>query len=144
MKRAFTIYYDDSEWNPEDEAMIYKYETGKYFDGESAPVRASILRDCSEHFLKAYNDGDPLSLEQLGGEYGEGDRIMKRLPVPARFQEFAAHLGVGVRHFINHYAVGDNYLSLHEAGRIELTKEEREYLINLMMGRMARSLKQQT
>ena len=69
MKRAFTIYYDDSEWNPEDEAMIYKYETGKYFDGESAPVRASILRDCSEHFMKAYNDGDPLSLEQLGGQY---------------------------------------------------------------------------
>lgn len=69
---------------------------------------------------------------------------MKRLPVPARFHEFAAHLGVGVRHFINNYAVGDNYLSLHEAGRIELTKEEREYLINLMMGRMARSLKEQT
>ena len=69
---------------------------------------------------------------------------MKRLPVPARFHELAAHLGVGVRHFINHYAVGDNYLSLHEAGRIELTKEEREYLINLMMGRMARSLKKQT
>jgi len=69
MKRAFTIYYDDSEWNPEDEAMIYKYETGKYFDGESAPVRASILMDCYEHFMKAYNNGDPLSLEKLGGEY---------------------------------------------------------------------------
>jgi hypothetical protein len=61
MKRAFTIYYDDSLWNPEDEAMIYKYETGKYFDGESAPVRASILMDCYEHFMRAYNNGDPLT-----------------------------------------------------------------------------------
>ena len=68
---------------------------------------------------------------------------MKRLPVPARFQEFAAHLGVGVRHFINHYAVGDNYLSLHEAGRIELTKEEREYLIHLLMKRMERMNKKE-
>ena len=63
MKRAFTIYYDDSAWNPDDKAMIYKIETGKYFEGESALVRADILKDCSEHFMKAYNDGDPLSQE---------------------------------------------------------------------------------
>ena len=65
MKRAFTIYYDDSEWDTEYQGVIYKYETGKYFDGESAPVRASILRDFIDHFMKQYNDGDPLSLEQL-------------------------------------------------------------------------------
>ena len=32
MKRAYTIYYDDSGWSPKYNAMIYKYETGKYFD----------------------------------------------------------------------------------------------------------------
>ena len=63
MKRAFTVYYDDSEWDPVAKAMIYKFETGKYFEGESALVRADILKDCSEHFMKAYNDGDPLSQE---------------------------------------------------------------------------------
>ena len=35
MKRAYTIYYDDSGWSPKYNAMIYKYETGKYFDEES-------------------------------------------------------------------------------------------------------------
>ena len=69
MKRAFTVYYDDSNWNPDDEAMIYKMETSRYFEWENKLVKASILRDCSEHFMKAYNDGDPLSLEQLGGQY---------------------------------------------------------------------------
>jgi len=48
--------------------VIYKYETGKYFDGESASIRACVLSDLADHFKKAYNDGDPLSLEQLVGE----------------------------------------------------------------------------
>jgi len=68
MKRAFTIYYDDSEWDTEYQGVIYKYETGKYFDGESASIRACVLSDLADHFKKAYNDGDPLSLEQLVGE----------------------------------------------------------------------------
>jgi hypothetical protein len=65
MKRAFTIYYDDSEWDPEYQAMIYKHETGKYFDGESASIRARVLSDLADHFKKAYNGGSPLTLEQL-------------------------------------------------------------------------------
>ena len=68
MRRAFTIYYDDREWEPEYQEMIYKHETGKYFDGESASIRACVLSDLADHFKKAYNDGDPLSLEQLVGE----------------------------------------------------------------------------
>ena len=60
---------------------------------------------------------------------------MKRLPIPARFHEISAHLGVSVRHYINNYAVRDDYLSQHEKGEIELTKEERDYLINLLMER---------
>ena len=63
---------------------------------------------------------------------------MKRLPIPARFHEIAAHLGVGVRHYINDYAVRGNILSKHEQGHCDLTQEERKYIINLMMGRMER------
>ena len=63
---------------------------------------------------------------------------MKRLPIPARFHALANNLGVSVRHFINDYAVRDNYLSLHEAGEIALTTEERNYLINLLTNRMER------
>ena len=66
---------------------------------------------------------------------------MKRLPIPERFRLYASLIGVSVSHFINYYAVGDNYLSMHEKGQITLSKEEREYLINLMMGRMERSSK---
>ena len=47
-------------------------------------------------------------------------------------------LGVSVRHFINDYAIRDDYLALHEKGQIKLTKEEREYLINILMGRQER------
>ena len=66
---------------------------------------------------------------------------MKRLPIPERFHSIASQLGVSVRHFINDYAIGDDYLHMHEKGQITLSKEEREYLINLMMGRMERSSK---
>ena len=66
---------------------------------------------------------------------------MKRLPIPERFRSLASQLGVSARHFINDYAVRDNYLSMHEKGQITLSKEEREYLINLMMGRMKRRSK---
>ena len=66
---------------------------------------------------------------------------MKRLPIPERFHSIASQLGVSVRHFIDDYAVRDDYLSMHEKGQIVLSKEEREYLINLMMGRMERSSK---
>jgi hypothetical protein len=72
----------------------------------------------------------------------EGEKIMKRLPVPERFQTLASQLGVGIRHWINDYAIRDDYLSMHEKGEIKLFKEEREYLINLMMRRMERSSKQ--
>ena len=66
---------------------------------------------------------------------------MKRLPIPGRFRFLASQLGVGIRHFINDYAVRDDYLHMHETGQITLSQEEREYLINLMMGRMERSSK---
>ena len=69
---------------------------------------------------------------------------MKRLPIPERFHYIAAQLGVGIRHFINDYAVRDDYLSMHEKGEIVLSKEEREYLINLMVGRSERSSKTRT
>ena len=66
---------------------------------------------------------------------------MKRLPIPGRFRFLASYIGVSASHFINYYAVQDDYLSMHEKGQITLSKEEREYLINLMMGRMERSSK---
>jgi len=62
---------------------------------------------------------------------------MKPLPIPERFHSIASQLGVSVSHFINDLAV---YV-MHEKGQIVLSKEEREYLINLMMGRMERSSK---
>ena len=63
---------------------------------------------------------------------------MKRLPIPERFQQRAAMLGVSVRHFINDSAIRDDYLNLHEKGEIRLTKEEQAYLINILMGRQER------
>ena len=79
MKRAYTIYYDDSGWSPKYNAMIYKYETGKYFDEESEPVRASILYDLSDHFMRQYNDGDPMSIDQLADQVEqENDSIIAR------------------------------------------------------------------
>ena len=63
---------------------------------------------------------------------------MKRLPIPERFQQMAARLGVSVRHYINDYAIRDDFLALHEKGEIRLTKEEQAYLINILMGRQER------
>ena len=63
---------------------------------------------------------------------------MKRLPIPDSFQKNSDRLGVSVRHFINDYAIRDDYLAMHEKGQIELTKEEQAYLINILMGRQER------
>jgi len=63
---------------------------------------------------------------------------MKRLPIPDSFKQQAAWLGISVRHFINDYAIRDNYLTMHEKGARELTKEEREYLINSLIGKQER------
>ena len=69
MKRAFTVYYDASDFATDNEAMLYKITSSKSFEGEDELIKAFILRDCSQHFTTAYNDGDPLSLEQLDGGY---------------------------------------------------------------------------
>jgi len=69
MKRAFTVYYDTSEFSTDNKEMIYTITPSKYFEGETELVKSCILRDCCQHFITAYNDGDPLSPEQLGGEY---------------------------------------------------------------------------
>ena len=60
---------------------------------------------------------------------------MKRLPIPTGFQQSADALGITVRHFINDYAIRGGYLYRHEKGELRLAKEERDYLINILMGR---------
>ena len=63
---------------------------------------------------------------------------MKRLPIPPRFHAIAERLGIGVRHFINDYAIRDNYLGRHEEGLLTRDKDERDYLINIMVNRSSR------
>ena len=68
---------------------------------------------------------------------------MKRLPIPVRFHDIAERLGISDRYFINHHLIRGNILSRHEQGHCDLTKEERQYLINLMMKRMERMKKKE-
>ena len=58
---------------------------------------------------------------------------MHQLPkkqIPERFKDLAAHLGIGIQHFIKTYAIRDDYLGQHKRGEIELSDEERMYLMS--------------
>ena len=68
---------------------------------------------------------------------------MKRLPIPVRFHGIAERMGISDRQYINHHLIRGDVLTLHEKGKVYLTKEEREYLINLLMGRMERMKKKE-
>ena len=51
---------------------------------------------------------------------------MNQLPkkqIPERFKDIAAHLGIGIQHFIKTYAIRDDYLGQHKRGEIELSDE---------------------
>jgi hypothetical protein len=49
MKRAFTVYYDESPME------LAKVEVGKDFAADTALARADVLKDCYEYFTREYN-----------------------------------------------------------------------------------------
>jgi hypothetical protein len=49
MKRAFTVYYDESSME------LAKVEVGKDFAADTALARADVLKDCYEYFAETYN-----------------------------------------------------------------------------------------
>ena len=49
MKRAFTIYYDESSME------LVKVEIGKDFAAAHAIAKADVLKDCYEYFAETYN-----------------------------------------------------------------------------------------
>jgi hypothetical protein len=60
MKRAFTIYYDESSMEVE------KVDIGDAFAADSVLARADVLKHCYEYFAETYN----ATLTEMEAEWG--------------------------------------------------------------------------